>query len=452
MHAGRVGRPPRPARRRAARRAPGAGGRARAAGRRGVRRGRAESAPIALRYRSSLAGRRALPARDADASSEPLLLDALRRVRRQEVERGVCLVGPHRDDLELPLGDGPAKGYASHGESWALALALRLASYRLLRADGVEPVLILDDVFAELDDRRRRALARVAGAGRAGAGHRRGRRRRAGGLGGVRFAVNGGRIECIVRRSPQTATSAPRHDHRTAVDKLVDTVDNFGSTGDEQRGTTARDRRPTARRGRSGGVVPRPGDGRRPWQDAHSDAPRTVRTDRANADRGADLAREALRAAREASAPRSAERAAERPGAARRPKGRRRRWSGSGPGRPRPAAARPARRPGRRWTAGGRPRLTDATVLGRWPQLVGPDIADHCTPLSLRDGELVLQAESTAWATQLRTLPAPAAAPARRGGRRGRRARASGWSGPAARAGGTGRATSGAAGPRDTYG
>ena len=74
----------------------------------------------------------------------------------------MCLVGPHRDDLELRLGAGPAKGYASHGESWALALALRLASYRLLRADDVEPVLLLDDVFAELDARRRRALADVA--------------------------------------------------------------------------------------------------------------------------------------------------------------------------------------------------------------------------------------------------------------------------------------------------
>jgi DNA replication and repair protein RecF len=102
-----------------------------------------------------------LPAAAADL--EPLLLEALGRMRRQEVERGVCLVGPHRDDLDLRLGDGPAKGYASHGESWALALALRLASYRLLCADDVEPVLILDDVFAELDTRRRRALAEVAG-------------------------------------------------------------------------------------------------------------------------------------------------------------------------------------------------------------------------------------------------------------------------------------------------
>jgi len=112
------------------------------------------SAPIALTYRCSV---------DTDTGSlESALLEALARVRRQEVERGVCLVGPHRDDLELCLGDGPAKGYASHGESWALALALRLASYRLLRDDDVEPVLILDDVFAELDARRRRALAEVA--------------------------------------------------------------------------------------------------------------------------------------------------------------------------------------------------------------------------------------------------------------------------------------------------
>jgi DNA replication and repair protein RecF len=116
------------------------------------------SDPIALRYRSSLEGE--LPA-SAD-ELETLLLEALVRARRQEVERGVCLVGPHRDDLELRLGDGPAKGYASHGESWALALALRLASYRLLCADDVEPVLVLDDVFAELDTRRRNALAEVA--------------------------------------------------------------------------------------------------------------------------------------------------------------------------------------------------------------------------------------------------------------------------------------------------
>ena len=74
----------------------------------------------------------------------------------------------------LRLGPLPAKGYASHGESWSFALALRLASYELLRADGGEPVLILDDVFAELDAGRRDRLAELVAAGRAGAGDRRG--------------------------------------------------------------------------------------------------------------------------------------------------------------------------------------------------------------------------------------------------------------------------------------
>jgi DNA replication and repair protein RecF len=72
------------------------------------------------------------------------------------------VVGPHRDDLELGLGEMPAKGYASHGESWSFALALRLGSYQLLRSGGAEPVLLLDDVFAELDTHRRARLAQVA--------------------------------------------------------------------------------------------------------------------------------------------------------------------------------------------------------------------------------------------------------------------------------------------------
>lgn len=93
---------------------------------------------------------------------EAALLDALSRRRDAELERGVCLVGPHRDDLELRLGDQVAKGFASHGESWSMALALRLAAYELLRAEGGDPVLLLDDVFAELDTARRQALAQVA--------------------------------------------------------------------------------------------------------------------------------------------------------------------------------------------------------------------------------------------------------------------------------------------------
>src|SRR5207237_9425899 len=74
------------------------------------------------------------------------------------------LAGPHRDELELILREGPAKGYASHGESWSFALALRLGAYELLRSEGAEPVLVLDDVFAELDRRRRARLAEVAAA------------------------------------------------------------------------------------------------------------------------------------------------------------------------------------------------------------------------------------------------------------------------------------------------
>jgi len=93
---------------------------------------------------------------------EAALLAGLSARRDSELERGMCLIGPHRDDLELRLGDQPAKGFASHGESWSFAVALRLAAYELLRADGSEPVLLLDDVFAELDATRRRALAAVA--------------------------------------------------------------------------------------------------------------------------------------------------------------------------------------------------------------------------------------------------------------------------------------------------
>jgi DNA replication and repair protein RecF len=99
------------------------------------------------------------------ATLETALLKSLDAVRASELDRGVCLVGPHRDELELSVGGLPARGYASHGESWSLALALRLASFTLLRQGHEDPVLILDDVFAELDAGRRDRLAGlVAGA------------------------------------------------------------------------------------------------------------------------------------------------------------------------------------------------------------------------------------------------------------------------------------------------
>jgi DNA replication and repair protein RecF len=118
------------------------------------------SRPAAISYRASV---------DVEPISTDVeqlrtaLLERMAQRRDAELERGVCLVGPHRDDLELRLGEQPAKGFASHGESWSMALALRLASYELLRAEGSDPVLLLDDVFAELDAARREALAAAVG-------------------------------------------------------------------------------------------------------------------------------------------------------------------------------------------------------------------------------------------------------------------------------------------------
>ena len=88
-----------------------------------------------------------------------LLAAKLTERRTDELQRGLTLAGPHRDDVALSLGTLPVRGYASHGESWSYALALRLGAFQLLRADGVEPVLVLDDVFAELDTTRRDRLA-----------------------------------------------------------------------------------------------------------------------------------------------------------------------------------------------------------------------------------------------------------------------------------------------------
>ena len=118
-----------------------------------------------ISYRQSLripglsgAAEPAEPAADAARLADGLR-EALTAVRGEELERGVCLVGPHRDDLELRIGDLPARGYASHGESWSMALALRLSAFEALRDGGDDPVLLLDDVFAELDTGRRERLA-----------------------------------------------------------------------------------------------------------------------------------------------------------------------------------------------------------------------------------------------------------------------------------------------------
>jgi DNA replication and repair protein RecF len=127
-----------------------------------------DSSPVDIGYRSTVAdavppgyGRPAGARADAAVLADALLA-AMTSGRDAELDRGMSLVGPHRDELELLLGGVAAKGYASHGESWSFALALRLGCYELLRAEASEPVLVLDDVFAELDQRRRQRLAEVA--------------------------------------------------------------------------------------------------------------------------------------------------------------------------------------------------------------------------------------------------------------------------------------------------
>jgi DNA replication and repair protein RecF len=116
-------------------------------------------AAVGFEYRASVAAPDPV-CPDREQWEEAIRVE-LEAARPREIERGQTLVGPHRDDLLLTVDGLPARGYASHGESWSLALALRLASFELLRADDREPVLLLDDVFAELDIQRRARLAEL---------------------------------------------------------------------------------------------------------------------------------------------------------------------------------------------------------------------------------------------------------------------------------------------------
>ena len=109
-----------------------------------------EVKPASVSYKCSTNG----VSNNADENTKALT-KRLEEVAYQEIERGVSLIGPHRDDLHLQLGDFPAKGYASHGEAWSMAISLRIGSFNLLKNEGSEPILILDDVFAELDTSRR---------------------------------------------------------------------------------------------------------------------------------------------------------------------------------------------------------------------------------------------------------------------------------------------------------
>lgn len=113
--------------------------------------------PAEIIYKSSLEG----IAENVKENSEKIM-EKLITNRSSELERGLTLTGPHRDDLLLTLGDHQVKGYASHGESWSIALSLKLATYNLLKSDGLSPILILDDVFSELDEDRREKLSQIA--------------------------------------------------------------------------------------------------------------------------------------------------------------------------------------------------------------------------------------------------------------------------------------------------
>jgi len=127
---------------------------------------RSPGAPITLAYElstgRSVAGEPGGGIPDPGDLAEELRT-GLADVAALERERGTTLAGPHRDDLHLTIGALPAKGYASHGEQWSLALALRLASHAVLYEVGEEPIVLLDDVFAELDARRRERLAQCCG-------------------------------------------------------------------------------------------------------------------------------------------------------------------------------------------------------------------------------------------------------------------------------------------------
>jgi DNA replication and repair protein RecF len=115
-----------------------------------------EVKPASIIYKSNIEGLSTNP-----EANHHLITTKLLDVQYQEVERGITLVGPHRDDLILQLGDFPAKGYASHGESWSFAISLKIGALELLKSQGLDPILILDDVFAELDTNRRARLVQA---------------------------------------------------------------------------------------------------------------------------------------------------------------------------------------------------------------------------------------------------------------------------------------------------
>jgi predicted nucleic acid-binding Zn ribbon protein len=296
----------------------------------------------------------------------------------------VTLVGPHRDDLVLQLGTLPAKGYASHGESWSYALALRLAAYDLLRADtapGGEPVLVLDDVFAELDTGRRERLADLVApaeqvlvtapcpptsppvwpepASRWPTGP-------------------SGRVVTATGPSALTPASATAPRCRDGLSEPAHRPHRRPRPAPAARVGRSRTAGPQRRRRREGGAGRGPGRRAPPW--ASAPAGTAGRAATTGSPRSTAIARADAAAAARRSGPRPDDRDPQLLGRSIRRLLAERGWE------------------------------TDVAiggVVGRWPEIVGADVAAHCRPEGVEDGVLTVVTDSTAWATQVRLL-APA--------------------------------------------
>ncbi len=302
--------------------------------------------PAAIEYRRSFESQAPDPGAshgERVRATELALRAALLEVRASELDRGVCLAGPHRDELDLMIRNLPARGYASHGESWSMALALRLASFDLLRAGREDPVLILDDVFAELDAGRRDRLAALVASAE-------------------QVLVTAAVVEDI----PSLLTGAH---FKVAAGTL---------TGAEAAAAVAERRTPV------------PPDPERARLAAEALA-------RARADAWA-------RGERPGTAPRrptqSHERE-EREGV--NPSGP---PSATWAARPRRDDPQPltAAVGGLLSARGWRERAAVGAVFGHWPDIVGPQLALHTKPESFESGELTVSADSPAWATQVRLM------------------------------------------------
>ena len=331
--------------------------------------------PAALEYRRSFESQATGEAGQADAgashgervrAAEQSLLAALLEVRASELDRGVCLAGPHRDELELSVRGLPARGYASHGESWSLALALRLASFDLLRAGREDPVLILDDVFAELDTGRRDRLAALVAAAEQVLVTAAVPEDIPGILTGAHFKVSGGTL--------------------TEVPGAAGAVPGVPGEGDMAEGLP--------HWGVSGGLGP-------PWKrcaltrSAPGWPPRRWPAREPTPGREAS-ARAPLRAS--PARPRiSQNERARLPQAPASPS-----WSA----RPRRDDPQPltAAVGGLLSARGWREKAAVGAVFGHWQDIVGPQLALHTKPESFDSGELTVSADSPAWATQLRLM------------------------------------------------